>query len=135
MRVEDIRRGARVSRPSLEHALFGRVGYPPAEVPGPGHQEVVRDLSDRLRRAERKLAAIEAIGGIDAAALRAATSHTCLLCLPSGYELLERDEPPPAGGDVVELRGSEFRVERLAPSPLPADPRRCAILVNCGTGH
>ena len=130
MRVEDIRRGARVSRPSLEQALFGRFEQAPVEAPAPERVELVRDLSDRLRRAERKLRAIEAIAGIDAAALQAATTHTCLLCLPTGYELVERDEPPPAGGEVIELQGNAFRVERLAPSPLPADPRRCAILVS-----
>ena len=133
MRVEDIRRGTRIPRPTLEQALFGSLATAVGEGDEPAADEVVRDLSDRLRRAERKLRAIESLSGIDPAAIRAATTHTCLVCLPPGYQLVERDAPPPAGGEVVELHGSEFRVERLAPSPLPADPRRCAILVSAST--
>src|SRR4051794_39143535 len=129
MRVEDIRRGTRISRPSLEQALFGSLEAAVAEG-GALEDEIVWDLADRLRRAERKLRAIESLSGIDPAALRAATTHTCLVCLPTGYELVERDEPPPDGGEMIELQGSKFRVDRLAPSPLPADPRRCAILVS-----
>jgi hypothetical protein len=89
----------------------------------------LREVAERLRRAERKLAAIEAIEGIDAAAIRAATTHVRLVCRSSGYAFEEADEPPPALGEPLEMDGDAFAVERFAASPLPGDSRRCAILV------
>ncbi len=56
-------------------------------------------------------------------------SHTQLICRPSGYSLEEVAAPPPSIGERVEVVGEVFVVDCLAPSPFPADTRRCAILV------
>jgi hypothetical protein len=47
---------------------------------------------------------------------------------PSGYELREQEGDPPAVGAHVEQDGQTFRVEKVAPSPLPGDKRPCAYL-------
>lgn len=47
---------------------------------------------------------------------------------PSGYELREREGDPPAVGDVVEEDDTRMVVTKVAPSPLPADERRCAYI-------
>lgn len=57
-----------------------------------------------------------------------AEGHVLFVPGPAGYRLFERDGPPPAGVDVVELDEARYRVLRLGPSPLPGDRRRCAFL-------
>ena len=47
---------------------------------------------------------------------------------PTGYELRERDGEIPGLGTVVELDEGRMEVNRIAPSPLPGDGRRCAYL-------
>ena len=47
---------------------------------------------------------------------------------PSGYELREADGDVPAVGAVVEQDDQKLRVTKIAPSPLPNDPRQCAYL-------
>ena len=47
---------------------------------------------------------------------------------PTGYELREREGEPPAPGSHVEEDGRTMRVTKVAPSPLPGDPRPCAYL-------
>jgi hypothetical protein len=47
---------------------------------------------------------------------------------PDGYALVPRAGSLPARGDLVELDGAAFRVLRYAPSPLPGDRRRCAVI-------
>lgn len=47
---------------------------------------------------------------------------------PHGYTLLPQAGPVPAPGEVLELDGTPFRVLRRAPSPLPGDRRRCAVV-------
>jgi hypothetical protein len=47
---------------------------------------------------------------------------------PHGYTLVPRPDSLPAPGDVLELDGAAFRVLRYAPSPLPGDRRRCAVV-------
>jgi len=89
----------------------------------------LHEVAERLRRAERKLAAIEAMDGIDTAAIKSATTHVRLVCRVSGYAFEEVDEPPPTLGEPCELDGTAFVVERFVPSPLPSDCRRCAVLV------
>lgn len=49
------------------------------------------------------------------------------------YRLLEIDGRELARGDSLELDAEEYVVVRTGPSPLPADPRRCAYLIR-GTG-
>jgi hypothetical protein len=86
-------------------------------------------LSARIDELEAKLRAIEEHPGIDHETVRAATTHTRLVCLPSGYALTEVDAPPPPAGTTVEHDGSSYTVWQVGPSPLPSDARRCAILV------
>jgi hypothetical protein len=47
---------------------------------------------------------------------------------PSGYELRERDGDLPAVGSEIEADDATLRVTKIAPSPLPNDPRPCAYL-------
>ena len=47
---------------------------------------------------------------------------------PDGYALVPRPGSLPVPGDVLELDGAAFRVLRYAPSPLPNDRRRCAVV-------
>ena len=125
MRSEDLRRReAPDCRPRLRAVLFSTPASTVDEV-----REELHRTAERLRRAERKLAAIEALDGIDKHRIRAAIAHVQMYSCPSGYVVADADEPPPAQGDVVEIADESFVVARLAPSPFPADPRRCAILL------
>ena len=45
---------------------------------------------------------------------------------PSGYELREREGDPPDVGAELDDDGRRLRVTKIAASPLPGDPRRCA---------
>lgn len=47
---------------------------------------------------------------------------------PSGYELHEREGNPPQVGEQVEDGERSYWVSKVAASPLPGDPRRCAYL-------
>ena len=47
---------------------------------------------------------------------------------PNGYTLVPRPDSLPVLGAVLELDGASFRVQRYAPSPLPGDRRRCAVV-------
>jgi hypothetical protein len=89
----------------------------------------LHELAEQVERLERKLEAVMHTASLDAASVRAAISHTRLVCLPGGYRLIEVEEPPPLAGDTVEYDGRPFTVLRLGPSSLPDDPRRCAVLI------
>jgi len=55
--------------------------------------------------------------------------HLLFVPTPHGYELEQRDGPPPDVGESVETRhGGGYVVSKLGPSPLPGDARRCAYL-------
>jgi hypothetical protein len=56
-------------------------------------------------------------------------AHLLFRWSPSGYTLVERSGEPPAVGDEVEDGEDRFRVTKIAPSPLPGDPRPCAYLL------
>ena len=47
---------------------------------------------------------------------------------PSGYELREETGEPPAVGSEVSADDRKLQVTKIAPSPLPGDPRVCAYL-------
>ena len=48
---------------------------------------------------------------------------------PGGYRLEEREGQPPAPGSEVDVGdGRREYVTKVAPSPLPGDPRPCAYL-------
>ena len=53
-------------------------------------------------------------------------THLVFVSKPSGYELREREGEPPAVGSEVEEDATRARVTKIAPSPLPGDPRLCA---------
>jgi hypothetical protein len=130
VRSEDLRRSAIGCRPRLKTTLFSVPALvPPAGEPIDDIGEELRQTRERLRRAERKLSAIEALDGVDSSRIRAAIEHVQMYCGPSGYVLAAADEPPPEKGDVVEVEHEPFLVARLAPSPFPEDLRRCAILI------
>jgi hypothetical protein len=132
MRSDDLQRNVVRLRPRLQMTLLSPLEAGQAQRLDEEIDVIraeLREVAEQLRRAGRKLAAIEAIEGIDAAAIRTATTHVRLFCCPSGYALEEADEPPPLLGEHMDVDGEAFVVERLAPSPLPDDPRRCAVLV------
>lgn len=53
----------------------------------------------------------------------------CLLLFPGSGRYRLFDHPsPPAPGALLQLAWGRFRVVRVGPSPLPADPRPCAYL-------
>jgi hypothetical protein len=127
MRADDLPARPLPRRPALEATLFSRAAA--RAEPHDAVLEELREVRERLRRAERKLEAIEALEEVDRRAIRAVTTHTRLVCRPSGYALHEVDEPPPTVGEVTPVDDDLYVVERLAPSPLPDDPRRCAVVV------
>ena len=132
MRSEDIRRDPGRARPRLQLTLLAGTGADADQLADEELDAVrveLREVAERLRRAERKLAAIEAMEGIDNAAIKCATTHVRLVCRASGYAFEEHDEPPPTPGEPCELDDEAFVVERFVPSPLPSDSRRCAVLV------
>ena len=58
-----------------------------------------------------------------------ATGHLLFIWTPTGYRLQEREGPPPAVGDLVELGElGRQEVQKVGSSPLPGDPRPCAFL-------
>lgn len=118
MAAYSLARGVGVDRKHLRATLFS-----------PSHVEQQTALAARIDELEAKLRAIEEHPGIDHEAVIAATTHTRLLCSPTGYTLSEVDAPPPPPGATVDLDGSSYTVWQVGPSPLPDDARRCAILV------
>jgi hypothetical protein len=56
------------------------------------------------------------------------TKYLLFVWKPSGYELREADGDVPSVGSEVEEDGQRQRVTKVAPSPLPGDPRLCAYL-------
>jgi hypothetical protein len=57
-----------------------------------------------------------------------AEGYLLFIWKPSGYELREKQGEPPAVGAEVEADDGKLRVTKVAPSPLPNDPRPCAYL-------
>jgi hypothetical protein len=57
-----------------------------------------------------------------------AEGHLLFIWKPSGYELREQQGEPPAVGSDVDADNETLRVTKIAPSPLPNDPRPCAYL-------
>ena len=118
MAAYSLARGVGVDRKNLRATLFS-----------PSHVDQQAALAARIDELEAKLRAIEEHPGIDHEAVVAATTHTRLLCSPTGYALSEVDAPPPAAGTTVDFDGSSYTVWQVGPSPLPDDARRCAILI------
>jgi hypothetical protein len=55
-------------------------------------------------------------------------TYLLFISKPSGYELREREGEPPAVGAEIEADDATMRVTKVAPSPLPSDPRSCVYL-------
>jgi hypothetical protein len=55
-------------------------------------------------------------------------SYLLFVSKPSGYELRERDGDPPSIGDELQEDDARMVVTKVAPSPLPADERRCVYI-------
>ena len=110
--------------------LFSRVASPEHRADIDELMQELRDVAEALHRAERKLAAIEAMDGLDAGAVRRATTHVRMLSRPSGYAVVEADEPPPVLGETLDYDGEQFAVEGFRQSPFPGDCRTCAVLVH-----
>ena len=55
-------------------------------------------------------------------------TYLAFVWTPTGYELREEQGAAPALGDTVEANGKSWTVVKVAPSPLPADPRVCVYL-------
>ncbi len=118
MAAYSLARGVGVDRKNLRATLFS-----------PSDADRQAALAARIDELEAKLRAIEEDPGIDHDAVVAATTHTRLLCSPSGYALAEIDAPPPPAGATVDYDGASYTVWQIGPSPLPGDARRCAILI------
>ena len=118
MAAYSLARGAQRDRRNLRATLFD-----------PTDAERQAALAARIDALEAKLRAIEEYPGIDRDAVLAATTHTRLLCFPTGYALSEIDSPPPPAGATVDQDGASYTVWQVGPSPLPEDARRCAILI------
>jgi len=58
-----------------------------------------------------------------------AQGHLLYIWTPTGYRLQEREGPPPAVGEVLDLGDlGRQEVQKIGASPLPGDPRPCAFL-------
>ena len=95
------------------------------------------ELDERLRSTDARLDRLEATLDEEREAparaipdASAAERHVLFVPSAAGYELVEREGPPPSRGEEVELASSEARYEvvKIAGSPLPDDRRPCAYL-------
>jgi hypothetical protein len=57
-----------------------------------------------------------------------ADGYLLFLWKPSGYELREQQGDAPEVGAEVEADDAKLRVTKVAPSPLPNDPRPCVYV-------
>ena len=57
-----------------------------------------------------------------------AQNYLAFVWTPTGYELREEHGLVPRIGETVEANGKSLTVVKLAPSPLPEDPRVCVYL-------
>jgi hypothetical protein len=65
-------------------------------------------------------------------------SHLVLAQLAHGYELVERNGPPPEPNATLELPEiceTKFVVAGVTRAPLPADPRRCVLALQIHQAH
>jgi hypothetical protein len=108
----------------------------------------VERLIERLRRREIHIAelskaledefACTALTAPPKSHARTVQSHLVLAQLAHGYELVERDGPPPEPNAMLELPEiceTKFVVAGVARAPLPADPRQCVLALQLHEAH
>jgi chromosome segregation ATPase len=88
-------------------------------------EDLARELKGRCAELEEAVAEAETR---QAATTPEATRHLLFVQSGARYDLLERDGPPPARGEEVELHDVRFVVTKLGRSPLARDTRPCAYL-------
>jgi hypothetical protein len=133
-----LERAAPGSRPNLERTLL----MPTVHVENPATAGVLlracleefRELAERVATLERALEASITPLEHDPEPLQVALSHTQLVCRSSGYSFQETDGPRPSVGELVEISGEFFAVDRVVPSLYPDDTRCCAVLVPATAG-
>jgi chromosome segregation ATPase len=89
------------------------------------------EAAERTRELETlrsRLAMAEAVNVAPAPAPADTGPHSLFVPRNGGYELVERDGPPPARGETVELDGT-YVVAKVGPSPRPGEQRTCVYLV------
>lgn len=57
------------------------------------------------------------------------SSYLFFVWSPAGYVLVEQQGDPPTPDTEVEDDQRRYRVAKVAPSPLPGDPRPCVYLL------
>lgn len=86
------------------------------------------DRSRELDFLRSRLAAIEAAPVAPTPAPADDGPHVLFVPRNGGYELVERDGPPPARGEIVEA-DARYVVAKVGPSPRPGERRTCVYLV------
>ena len=81
---------------------------------------ILEDVAARLARLEERLDQLDFDLGEPSG-----KGYILFLSTHSGYEIVERDAPLPALGQVVRVDGKSYRVDRYRRSPFPGDPRPC----------
>jgi hypothetical protein len=122
-------REAQLARSEEELALrrqeLGAVELKRASVEG--RERAIAAREEQLAELETSLAEREALLSRSG---RAETAEVQLVFVPGErYRVVEVDTAEVAPGHAFVLEGGAFVVARVGPSPLPADPRRCAYLV------
>jgi hypothetical protein len=123
-------REAELARSEEELALrrqeLGAVELKRASVEG--RERAVTAREEQLAELEAGLAEREA--SLSRSGRGETTAEVELVFVPGErYRVVEIDTAEVAPGHAFELEDGAFVVARVGPSPLPADPRRCAYLV------
>ena len=90
---------------------------------------------DRLQSENRRLQEEIARLNVEFTNLRlvetpeAPASHLLFVPTPARYLMVERQGPPPAPGEELELNEGTFLVGKLGRAPFPGEPRPCAFLL------
>jgi hypothetical protein len=101
-------------------------------------EQALERREDDLREREEALAQreLQAVPDRDAGQESGVpqNSHVAF-AIGDGYRFLERDGPAPEAGETMMLDETAYRCLRVTASPLPDDPRRCAVLERMPTPH
>jgi hypothetical protein len=92
-----------------------------------GARELAKRIAEEEQRRSNPAAELEAEGSTQ----DGAGTHVLFIWHASGYQLISREGRVPEAGTEISLSehgGARYLVSKVGPSPLPADPRRCAFL-------